>query len=438
MIGYMGIIVALAVLIIGTFRKIGILPMTLVASLIVALTNGLDVWTSFGTYYANGFASSFGSYVLIFCFSCLYSKLMELSGSASAIAYKIISLVGAKNVMTACCIVAAVLVYGGISGFVIAYVLIPIMFTLFDQADIPRHLCMGPIMFGCGTFVMGPLPGTTQLTNVILAEAFNTSLTAAPIMGLLSSLFCALFALAYLNWAVKKARKRGEHFTFPEGTNVNHYRAADPSALPATWKSFAPVVVMILLIIIGSQYASDTTELTVGAIILACIICALLNWGKLKDQNPKVFVTEGLSNGITAISGLAAVTGMGQVVLNTVSYTNLIDIVVGINANPYIKGAVAAAAMSAITGSSAAGTRVAVDSLSSYLISSGCNLGQLQRIMSLASLSLTSLPNCAGHYIHLNLLKQTQGDCYRHTFMVNTVPCGIAAILCLIYVAIAG
>lgn len=433
MIGIIGILLGIACLIFGSFNRIGALPMSLFATLIIALTSGLNVWDAFGNYYITGFASAFTSYFLIFSFSSLYSRLMNASGSAAAISYKLLDLCGKKNVMTTCCVISGVLCYGGVSGFVITFLLAPIMFTLFSEADIPRHLCIGPVMFGCATWVMGCMPGSTQLSNVIPSQVLGTTLTSGAVMGLLASAALIAMHLIYLNRQVKISARKGEHFSFPAGTEASKYQISDRSTLPPAWKAFTPIVLLICIVVIGSQFVDNSTMLTVGALAACALVCFILNYDRLKTQDPRELVTSGLEGGFIAISSIAAILGMGQVITNTDSYMSIVNWILSLDMNTYVKGAVSTALISSIVGSSAAGLSLTMNSLGTIFITSEVNKVYLHRILALASLTIDSLPHAPGQYVHLKILGMTQRDCYRHTFRITVVH---TSIVCTVMTAI--
>lgn len=432
-LGIIGIFLGIFCLIFGAFNRVGALPMSLLATLVIALTSGLDVWDAFSNLYMNGFASAFVSYFLIFSFSCLYSKLMDVSGSAAAISYKLLDICGKKNVMTTCCIISGVLCYGGVSGFVITFLLAPIMFTLFREADIPRHLCIGPVMFGCATWVMGCMPGSTQLSNVIPSQFLGTSLTAGWWLGLLASAALIAMHLIYLNRQVKLSAQRGEHFTYPAGTDASRYQFADRSQLPPVWKAFLPLVLLIVIIIVGSLFIKNSTMLTVVTLAFCSLVCFIINFDRLKGKDPKGLITSGLGDGFTAISSMAAILGMGAVITSTPAYMSIVDWILALGMNPYIKGAVSTALISSIVGTSAGGLRLTLNSLGGYFTAAGVNPVYMHRILSISSLTIDSLPHAAGQYVHLGLLGMTQRDCYRHTFRLTVVH---TTIVCVVMTAV--
>ena len=73
MIGIIGIVLAIIFLMIGSYKGLSALPLTLLASLIVIVTNVMNLWESLATLYMNGYVGTYLNYFLIFCCSSLSS-----------------------------------------------------------------------------------------------------------------------------------------------------------------------------------------------------------------------------------------------------------------------------------------------------------------------------------------------------------------------------
>ena len=203
-IAVIGLILGVLVLGVGAYKGLGALTATLLASLVVVLTSGMDIWEGFSSLYMQGYTGAYASFFLMFCCSSLYANFMNVSGSAASIAYQFIDWFGKKKVLLVCFIITSVLTYGGVSLFVVVYAVAPIMFTLFKEANLPRHLTMAIIIAGSATFTMTALPGTPSLTNVIPTEFLGTTLTAAPVFGILASIAIFVMVMIYLNHCEKR------------------------------------------------------------------------------------------------------------------------------------------------------------------------------------------------------------------------------------------
>ena len=209
----MGLILAVAVLIVGAYKGLGALPLTLLASLVVILTNGINIWEGYATFYMKGYTGAYLSYFLLFASSSLYAELMNVSGCATSIGYQFIDWFGKKRVLLVCTLIISALTYGGVSLFVVVYAVAPIMFLLFKEADIPRHLTMACLITGSATYTMTAFPGTPALTNVIPTQYLGTTLTAAPVLGIVCGLALFAMSMLYMTYSEKKARNNNEHWS---------------------------------------------------------------------------------------------------------------------------------------------------------------------------------------------------------------------------------
>ena len=437
MIGIIGLILAIAVLIFGSYKGLGALPVTLLAALVAILTNGLDLWGSYATAYMGGYAGAYTGYFLIFIFSALYAKFMEESGSATSIGYKLIDWFGNKHVMLILILITSVLTYGGVSLFVVIFAVGPIAYTLMKEANLPRHLIVAALVMGSSVYTMTSLPGTPALTNIIPTQYLGTTMTAAPILGIICSV--VLFALCYIycKWAEAQAVKRGEVWSYPEGTDVSKYEIADRAALPSAWKAFLPIVILLLIIIVGGFWIADSTMLTVIAMLAGAVLCYLLNLPQFKGKPMGSLLTNGLGGGISAIGGLAAVVAFGTVAQTTDAYQSIVSWLLSLDMHPYLKGIFSTAVISGITGSSSGGLRLTLSSLTDYFVGSGCNLGILHRLMAIAAGSLDTLPHAAGLFLVLQVLGLNHKNSYKHIAAIS-IGAGMCALVVMIIMANVG
>lgn len=112
--------------------------------------------------YTQIFMVSLGGFVIayfpLFLLGAVFGKLMEASGAAHIIAQGIAAALGERRAILAVVLACAVLTYGGVSLFVVAFAVYPIAQALFRRADIPRRLMPATIALGAFTFTMTALP----------------------------------------------------------------------------------------------------------------------------------------------------------------------------------------------------------------------------------------------------------------------------------------
>src|SRR5512134_2653916 len=90
----------------------------------------------------------------------IFGKLMDDSGSSRSIARSVSDWLGPERAIVSVVLCCALLTYGGVSAFVVAFAVYPIAAALFRSADIPKRLIPGTIALGAFTFTMSALPGT--------------------------------------------------------------------------------------------------------------------------------------------------------------------------------------------------------------------------------------------------------------------------------------
>src|SRR5262249_35465815 len=93
-------------------------------------------------------------------------------------------------------------------------------------------------------FTMDSLPGTPQIQNIIPTTFFKTTTYAAPILGILGSIFILIVGLLYINWRRKAAAAKGEG----DGTDlVNEPEPFEEEKLANPWIAILPLIVVGVL-----------------------------------------------------------------------------------------------------------------------------------------------------------------------------------------------
>lgn len=151
-------------------------------------------------------------YFPVFLLGALFGKLIEISGFARSIVEAIVKILGADRAIPVVVIICALLTYGGVSLFVVAFAVYPFAAEMFRQSNIPKRLIPASIVLGALTFTMDALPGTPQIQNIIPTTFFNTTAWAAPILGTIGSIFIFVVGLVYLESRRIKAKSRGEGY----------------------------------------------------------------------------------------------------------------------------------------------------------------------------------------------------------------------------------
>ena len=470
-----GILVALGLLMYLAFRGISVLILGPAMALVAAMiAGGLPILGA----YTQIFMQSTGDFIILFfplfLLGAIFGKLMDDSGCAQSIARWSVGKLGAQRSILAVVLSCAVLTYGGVSLFVVAFAVFPIAASLFREADIPKRLIPATIALGAFTFTMTALPGTPAIQNAIPMPFFGTTPFAAPGLGILTALVMFVLGNLWLSRQAARARATGEGYgthadALPvpdrdmrehaesEGFDIMELEAREPkeATLPPFPLSIAPVVLVILVNLLSIQilipaldtdylseplFGSTTVEAVRGlwAIIISLtvsiVFVAATNWRRL--ANLQQSLDNGANASVLPIFNTASLVGFGAVVAALPAFSLVREAVLGIGAdNPLISLAVAVNVLAGMTGSASGGMSIALDTLGTTYVAlakdAGISLDLMHRVTSVATGGLDSLPHNGAVITLLAITGLGHREAYKDIFVV-AVLIPIAALILLI------
>jgi len=431
--GIIGFIAAIAVMIIGAYRGMKPITLTLLASFVVILTNGMPIWEALARVpafddvlqrggYAFGFGRAINSFFFLFVASSIYAVIMDRTGCTGSIGSQMVKWVGTKNVMIAVYFFTIILTYGGVNLFVVFFAALPIAYVMFREANLPRALIMAPMGAGGAGITMTTLPGTPSLTNIIPGNFLGTSMGSAPVFSLILAAIIVALTLVYFRYAEKTARKNNEQFTFPVNFDASAL-TGEKAELPHPVKAFVPIVFLPLFILgsfaLKAPYAADPIQLTVLAMVIGSILCMILNHKKVSRSALKTWTTDGASNGLMSLLALAAILGFGAVVQSAPAFRSVISWVMGLELSVYFKALVSTGVISGIVGSSSGGAQIVLENLAPAFIAAaenGANLEVLHRILAMSAGTLDTLPHVSAIFVFLGVLGCSHKEAYKYLF----------------------
>ncbi|WP_197462191.1 GntP family permease [Bhargavaea cecembensis] len=432
MLGMIGMIGGLILLIWLTMRGMNLLIVAPLSALFVALMNGLPLFpqlaeegaANFLTGYMEGFSGFIMSWYLMFLAGAIFGKVMEDSGAADAVSKWIVDKLGMKQAVLAVVAACAVLTYGGVSLFVVAFSVYPMAVSLFKEADLPRRFIPAALAFGSTTFTMTSA-GSPEIQNWIPIEFLGTSPLAGWEVSLIVAVFMMVFGYWWLRKMIRKAVANGEHFIERES---DHREERDE--LPHPFLSLIPLLV-VLFVSFGFHDSLGTSALII-ALSGGVIATYLLN--RRYFRNFGNAVSEGTLGAIVAIANTAAVVGFGGVVKTTPAFATAVDAITSIPGSPLIGGAVAVGIIAGLTGSSSGGQAIALPLLAPHYLDMGVNAEALHRTVAISSGSLDSLPH-GGYTVTTirSIAGETHKDAYpamgAMTVIVPLIGAALAVIL---------
>ena len=391
MFSMIGLIGGLALLIFLTMRGTNLLIAGPLSALVVALFSSLPLFpqmvaegeVNFLGNYMTGFSGFITAWFPMFLLGAIFGKLMEDSGAADSVSRWLVGKFGIKRAVLAIVIACAVLTYGGVSLFVVAFSVYPMALSLFKQADLPRRFIPAALALGSVTFTMTSA-GSPEIQNWIPIEFLGTSPYAGWEVSIVVAVFMAVFGYWWLKRMISKAVNKGERF---------ESRKTDPVVpernLPNPIMGLIPLLVVLVVSFIFHD--SLKTSALVIALLGGVLATYILNRTHFQDLGKAL--TDGTIGALIAIGNTAAVVGFGGVAKAVPAFQTAVDAMTNIPGSPLIGGAIAVSVIAGITGSSSGGQAIALPLLAPHYLDLGVNAEALHRTISISSGALDSLPH---------------------------------------------
>lgn len=411
MLGMIGLFGGLALLIFLTMKGMDLLIAAPLAALFVALMNGLAIFPqvaeegagNFLTNYMEGFSGFIASWYLMFLAGAIFGKVMEDSGAADSVSKWIVDKIGMKRAALAVVIACAVLTYGGVSLFVVAFSVYPMAISLFKEANLPRRFIPATLAFGSTTFTMTSA-GSPEIQNWIPMPFLGTSPYAGWQVSIIVAMFMMVFGYWWLKKMISKAMANGE--TFVERSSDRHEVRKD---LPNPLMSMLPlVVVLVVTFLLHDKLAQSALIISLTSGVLATYVINrkyFVNFGKA--------LADGTMGAVIAIANTSAVVGFGGVVKATPSFEQAVGVMTSIPGSPLIGGALAVAIIAGLTGSSSGGQAIALPLLAPHYLDVGVDPDALHRVVAISSGSLDSLPQ--GGYV-VTTIRSIAGETHKDAY----------------------
>lgn len=429
MLSLIGILVGLVVLIFLSYKGYPLVPVTIISSIIVILTGGIGLVTGIKDYFMDGFVTFTRNYYMLILSSTLFAKLMGDSGAARAIADSCVKLVrkfpGKEKYMAvfAMLVVASVLSAGGISAFVISFVMVPIGVSVFQALNVPWHLfrCYS---LGTGTYTLGGLPGMPAVNNIVPTSYLGTTASAGPVLGVIASIFMLVTGCIYIFYAVRKTIRKGEGFMETGHRIVERFGAKNTDELPQKikfWQALIPpVAVLVLLNFVNLTSAT--------AMFCGCGICYLL-FHKNLPHVVRVSMGGSAKQAADVICTTSCVVGFGSCVSAVPGFTYFVNALNALNLSGPLQIVIIVAICCGLTGSSSGGLTITYNAFLEKFQSFGLDPQTIHRISAIASNSLDSLPHSSAIVVGLEFCGLTHGEAYVHSGWLCTVIPMVASIL---------
>ena len=411
---------------------------------LAALASTFDILPVYTELYMTRLAEYVKTYYPVFLFGAVFAKLMEKGGLASSIAAKIVDVLGEKRAVLAVLLGCGVLTYGGLSVFVVAFVMYPFGAVVFKRADIPKRLLPATLWMGIFSFAMVSLPGTPQIQNIIPSSYFETSTWAGAGIGIFASLLFLLIGWGWVSFRARRLKAQGEGY----GNHIEEDSQQRKNPIP-WYLAVLPLVLVIVLNVLLSnpfhwswayQWAADSLDafapfnlklIAAGvgkvsaiwsisvALIISSLVAAFI--GRKTFKSSEGFLSpinySALSSG-TAVLNVASGYAFGCVMVAMPGFQPVTQFLIGLadSFGPLLSAVITTNIMCGITGSASGGLTIALSALGSQwaqmATAAGIPLEVLHRIVAVASIGIDPVPHAGALVTLLAICGLTHKESY--------------------------
>ena len=210
--GLLGILLGLGLLIWLAFRGWSVLLLAPAAALVAAAFAGEPLLAHWTQTFMGSAARFLAQFFPLFLLGALFGKLMEDSGSVSAIASFMTARLGPPRACSRSCSPAPSSPTAASACSSPSSCWRPWPRRCSAPPTFPRRLMPAAIALGTSTFTMSALPGTPAIQNAIPMPFFGTTPFAAPGLGIIAAAIMLGFGLWWLGRAEAAARRAGEGY----------------------------------------------------------------------------------------------------------------------------------------------------------------------------------------------------------------------------------
>ena len=477
--GLLGILVGLALLVLFAFRGWTVLLLAPAAALVAAAFGREPLLANWTQIFMGSAARFLAQFFPIFLLGAIFGKLMDDSGSVSAVADFMTKSLGERRAILAVVLAGAFVTYGGVSLFVAFFVLSPMAQALFRAAAVPRRLMPAAIVLGTSTFTMSALPGTPSIQNAIPMPFFGTTPFAAPGLGIIAAAIMLGFGLWWLARAEAAARRAGEGYGSEALVTVDTAaddeivrerattaREFDPAEIhhgdrstltPPVFFAALPLVIVVAVNLLMSlvvlprfdfsylaeeRWGATSIAAVAGVwsviLALAAAIATVILCNRSRLRSLRQSMDAGANASVLPALSVASLVGFGAVIAALPAFAIVRDWVLAIEGGPLVSLAVATNVLAALTGSASGGLTIALDALGQTYMTIAAHTGLspalMHRVAVIGSGTLDILPHNGAVVTLLAVCGATHRESYFDIVMVGIVN----AILALVTVIVLG
>ncbi|PKR77086.1 gluconate transporter [Halalkalibacillus sediminis] len=338
--GLVLVIIASVLLVIGLTAKLNLHPFLslIIAAFALGIVAGLPL-SDVVAAVNDGFGGLMGGIGLVIVFGTIIGVLLEKTGAAYRMAEVVLRIVGQKRPQLAMSVIGSIVSIPVFcdSGYVILSSLKKALAKRAKVAVASMAIALSTGLFATHTLVP-PTPGPIAAAGNIGAEQYLGTIILIGIVVAIPTIMAGYF------WAIKvgtKIKVEGEdEWDFDYDEVVSEF-----GQMPSTGKAFAPILVPILLIGLGSVVTFAGWEglffdilLFLGAPVVALLVGVIFAFALVPKFN-KETMNDWVGIGIKEAAPILLITGAGGAFGTVISSTNISGFIEGFASNSFLTGA---------------------------------------------------------------------------------------------------
>ncbi len=371
------LLIPLAFVIFVVYKGLNPTLSMILAAILVCLVSGIDMSTGIlgsgsgptaeASLLLSGVQSAVSMFLLKFLAANLFGQIIVQTGAARSISRFLTRVIvdrgtGFTRKLLAAYVfmlIAIIFGFGGLDAFVCIFTLLPIGMEIFRQNDMPRRLL--PAVLFAGVTTATCCPGTPLTSgNILAAMFFGTSTTAALIPGLVGVAVILICDCVYIYSALKKAEKKGEHFT--PGGNIKLDDVSGSDKLQEQMPNFALSIIPLLIVAVMNMiFGVDV----VNALVCGYLVAAITQNKNIVTPEARIrpymdLVGAGITAGGAIFIPMAFQQGLATVIQSTNGFAYLSEALsnLAVNTSPYLSYAISATFSGFLAGNAVTGIQL--------------------------------------------------------------------------------
>lgn len=424
------LILFLAIILFGVlaFRKISALILAPVVSIFVLVFSRMPILEGLKTDFMPAAADYVSSYFLVFFVGAIFGAVYQYTGAAESLARFIAKASKGRFVAPIVMTITGILTYGGISGFVVFFVVYPIALQLFREANLTRRLIPAAISAGCWTWSMSG-PGSPSIQNVIASDYLGTPPTAALLPSAIVTIAMYVLIFVWLEYRTASFNRKDIRFADSsltyQLTESELHGAGGGEDLPNPYIAFIPILAIL--------FCFNILRMSVEvAVFIGIVLSVVFFFNRIDGPSEWVETfNKGASDSGVAILNTAIVVGFGGVVKETQAFSDLVGSLLNLNISPLLFVMITVAICAGACGSASGGMGVAFNALKDTYVSMGIPLEYVHRISAIAAGTLDTLPHQGAQITLLNICKLTHKEAYFDIAITQII---IPFLICFLFI----